>query len=177
MLYHLTIAPAYWPAHVPNWAELTPEQQRTFMQGHLAPAETLLKKDLPEGHVFILITSEGATVSTVRTPIEARKVLPEVVPSITGTAIQRIAQERQEQLEKHGYGPSHDDQFINSQLAVAAYVIQCNNLLEMPRLQYPFDGFEEIMLKPLIERHIIAATFLAAEIDRLLRIEATTQPT
>ncbi len=82
------------------------------------------------------------------------------------TAIQLIAQERQEQIQKHGRSIESDAKHNSEQqLIFAALAI----LEEDPEWMPNWDGVicQKIMDKPHKERLIVAAALLAAEIDRL----------
>lgn len=91
------------------------------------------------------------------------------------TAIKRIAKERQEQISKHGRTVYHDSKINDQeQLAkAAAYLIECDESDEdkLHGLYCP-NGWDllvwlKMCKKHQIERLIISAALLAAEIDRI----------
>lgn len=83
-------------------------------------------------------------------------------------AIELIAKERQEQVEKHGFDSVHDDEHGDCQLEQAAISIVSDDP-DMWPWQGELDMFHRISRKSPIDRLVIAASFLAAEIDRLIR--------
>jgi hypothetical protein len=89
------------------------------------------------------------------------------------TGIELIAQERQEQIEKHGRTIKRDsDENENLQLAFgAAMLIESEWQEGIDRESYP-DGWDKdicdrMLAKTYKERLIIAGALIAAEIDRL----------
>lgn len=95
------------------------------------------------------------------------------------TGIELIADERQEQIEKHGY----DKQFIEDnpeyyaakELAFVAQIVLATEFEEGidPNIypeSWPAEDIDKILRKPYKERLIIAGALLAAEIDRLQAI-------
>lgn len=85
------------------------------------------------------------------------------------TGVELIAQERDEQIEKHGFTVGRDVvENRGEQLTEAVIKLLDEN---SDRMNYP-EGWSEIvwwrmMSKPYKERLIIAGALLAAEIDRL----------
>ncbi len=81
------------------------------------------------------------------------------------TGIELIAQERKEQIEKHG----HDAQdWQSGQLIVAAQASILGNPKAFPKWWQENSPFvDKICAKPLKERLVIAGALLAAEIDRI----------
>jgi hypothetical protein len=84
------------------------------------------------------------------------------------TGIELIAEERQEQIEKHGRSVFYDRSVNNDrQLSIAAM------RLIGDRKDYPCPAgwdkelWERMLKKSNIKRHIIAGALIAAEIDRL----------
>ena len=90
----------------------------------------------------------------------------------TKTGIELIAEERQEQIEKHGY-TAHEDDNMNDEMQLR---IAASRLLG-DRNDYPSPdgwngtGWRYMNDKPIKERLIIAGALIAAEIDRLQRLE------
>lgn len=88
---------------------------------------------------------------------------------ITGT--ERIVAERKRQLCKKGWSPEHDDGHINGELVSAAccYVLAAENERRLPQ-QWPWEPY---YWKPKnrIRNLEKAGALIAAEIDRLLRLE------
>lgn len=99
------------------------------------------------------------------------------------TAIEMIAKERQEQIEKHGRTLDHDVKNNNAyQLAKAAQhlLIDFTGLSQNAAYELKLDVigqdspegwdrmlFQKMMDKPYLERLIIAGALIAAEIDRI----------
>lgn len=82
------------------------------------------------------------------------------------TGIELIAQERQEQLEKHGFAIESDKQYENGELLCAAfYAVTCDPQYS----QVGWELFEEKIEEKYheIDRLSIAGALIAAEIDRL----------
>lgn len=86
------------------------------------------------------------------------------------TGIELIAQERQEQIEKHGYTVS-DDVSVNEQgqLPLAAIMLIEGGLKNRECLPYDWseNQWKKMFDKPYKERLIIAGALIAAELDRL----------
>lgn len=89
------------------------------------------------------------------------------------TGIELIAQERQEQIEKHGRTVERDDrENSNQELALGAEMLLAAEHEEgIDPASYP-DGWDpdicaHMLSKPYKERLIIAGALIAAEIDRL----------
>lgn len=86
------------------------------------------------------------------------------------TGIELIAQERQEQIEKHGWDVSHDASYGHNELVKASLFAINPEQFEWPFYwQEKFRG--KIQRKTKIERLAVAGAFIAAEIDRLNVIE------
>lgn len=84
------------------------------------------------------------------------------------TGVELIAKERAEQLEKHGWDATHDDEHKEEQLTgVALYALTWDVDF------WPDDWDDELMVKIAAktekERLIVAGALIAAEIDRLTR--------
>jgi len=99
------------------------------------------------------------------------------------SGIELIAQERKEQIEKHGRTVeldaihNHSDQLITGVKALINIDFP-DDIIEGRSIgEFPFDWDTGICVKmankPLIERLTIAGAFLAAEIDRLKFINQT----
>lgn len=89
------------------------------------------------------------------------------------TGIELIAEERQEQIKKHGYSLSHDITHESDELLHAAiYAIDpcpANEKL------FNWPGFQmKIMKKEYVDRLKIAGALIAAEIDRYQAINGKT---
>lgn len=85
------------------------------------------------------------------------------------TASQRIAQERKEQIEKHGFTAAHDDNRNDGYFVNVANAAIAGN-----RDHHGFEGADpaladRICAKPEVERLVIAAALLHAERDRIDR--------
>lgn len=89
------------------------------------------------------------------------------------TGIELIAQERREQIEKHGRTVELD--FANNnrgEMLEAAMALMEEGLMDIEKEVLRPDGWDQniwnkMMSKPQKERLIIAGALLAAEIDRL----------
>jgi len=82
------------------------------------------------------------------------------------TGIELIAQERQEQIEKHGWDLKSDQDYSKNELIKAAlFCLNSNNF------EWPFYWDEKFRNKILDKDKIgqlkVAGAFIAAEIDRL----------
>ena len=81
------------------------------------------------------------------------------------TGIQLIAEERQEQIEKHGFDVQHDRRYNHNQLPNAAVYLLTDDDSYYP----PFwsdewkDKFDK---KTYLQKLIVAGALIAAEIDR-----------
>lgn len=89
------------------------------------------------------------------------------------TGIELIAQERKEQIEKHGYSLA-SDQDINTdcQLSTAACILCYEAIDEIdsrndPPHDWSLEAWQKMHDKPYKERLVIAGALIAAELDRL----------
>lgn len=120
--------------------------------------ETLIHSDLEDArHASIKIRKEYSIDSSYKKP----------------TGVDFIAQERQEQIEKHNKSLK-DDLYFNSgfQLAVAAEMLLASEHEEgIDSESYPENWNHEVCMhmlsKPYKQKLIIAGALIAAEIDRL----------
>lgn len=93
-----------------------------------------------------------------------------------------IATERQKQIDKHGFTAehhvNHPEYYEDKQLNVAAATLLLQDLTpeetcsDVPK-NWDYSWFTNIMERPLKERLIIAGALIAAELDRLDKIEET----
>lgn len=85
------------------------------------------------------------------------------------TGIELIAEERQEQINKHGWSKEHDLTHVDGELKYAAlYALGEERYLQ----PYNWGDFEDsIERKSEIEKLVIAGALIAAEIDRLILIK------
>lgn len=86
------------------------------------------------------------------------------------TGIELIAEERQEQIEKHGYTREHDEQYINKELEQAAeYCLSLTGLWNKSAF-WPTGWDNKIAIriagKSIVEQITIAGAFLMADNDR-----------
>lgn len=99
-------------------------------------------------------------------------VIIKLTPKLSGAEL--IAVERRRQVEEEGWTPQHDDQWTRSELVDAAHAylnVNQKDLDHMPRY-WPWSAAWWKPKDPL--RNLIkAGALIAAEIDRLLRIEKT----
>ena len=81
-----------------------------------------------------------------------------------------ISIERHEQIEKHGRTPAHDDKWFNRELAMqaAGLAMMEDGYLSVIRDDW---GLQEKHKNDRIKQLVIAGALIAAEIDRLQRIE------
>jgi hypothetical protein len=92
------------------------------------------------------------------------------------TGIELIAEERQEQISKHGYSPENDKQYINDELIDAAMQYLGGDLISC----WP-ESWDKKSYKPnnpesthdRIDELKIAGALIAAEIDRILSTHKT----
>lgn len=83
------------------------------------------------------------------------------------TGLDLVAQERKEQIEKHGYTIVNDQQYQNNELVKAALFCTAPQVFEWP--QFWSTKFRyKIEHKSRIQQLVCAASFLIAEIDREL---------
>lgn len=86
------------------------------------------------------------------------------------TGIELIAQERQEQIEKHGWTRQHDvDSHNNGDIDKAfRAVLNAESRHQLDKFPEGWETFaEKVIDKPYKEKLIIAGALIAAEIDRL----------
>jgi hypothetical protein len=92
------------------------------------------------------------------------------------TGIELIAEERKEQIEKHGFTAEKDAQYVNCELEQGAL-----HAIEPSMFRSPENWgswFEEKMKgKDEVERLIVAGALIAAAIDRLMQISHATERT
>ena len=104
------------------------------------------------------------------------------------TGIELISQERQEQIEKHGYTgehhAAHPEWYDEGQLISAAHMLSAYDPYRSPEdlyrrmvpLHWDKKWWQRMCDKPFKERLIIAGALIAAEIDRLSQTNQTQQP-
>lgn len=85
--------------------------------------------------------------------------------------VELIADERQEQIEKHGWDSNHDAQHNRGELTSVACGLAYNVPHMIPDDWQPFK--DKMLSKDYKQRLIIAGALIAAELDRLQRLEAT----
>lgn len=83
------------------------------------------------------------------------------------TGIELIAEERKEQIEKHGWNAEHDAKHDCDELVNAAAFALEPNLFHAERIEW-YGFIAKINKKNDIERLKVAGALIAAEIDRLL---------
>lgn len=83
------------------------------------------------------------------------------------TAIELIAEERQSQVDKHGFSVEQDNRYTNNELVKAALFCINPQQFEWPRKLDTMFG-DNIASKQELERLVYAASFLAAKIDCML---------
>lgn len=89
------------------------------------------------------------------------------------SGIQQILQERKEQIEKHGYSVSLDvKKYKDGQLVEAAFVLTASEFVNNRAIAnlcpkgWNKKKWKKMCYKPFSARLVIAAAFIAAEIDR-----------
>lgn len=96
------------------------------------------------------------------------------------TGIELIAQERQEQIQKHKYDAEWDKVYVEGELlSFAHYCILHENDAERDNIgEYLFEEKwmnlelkRKVDLKSPLQRLIIAGALIAAEIDRIQKLE------
>ena len=91
------------------------------------------------------------------------------------TGVELIAEERQKQIDKHGFTGEHHvknpqwyDEF---QLQDAAILLLSKEIHQRPENEYPLnwerDWFLDLMRRNRMQRLVIAGALIAAELDRL----------
>lgn len=96
------------------------------------------------------------------------------------TGIELIAEERREQIEKHGYTAdfvkSNPEYYERNQMSYAASILCASEWgcldeddisEDFPPLNWPEDEWDKMVRKPYNERLIIAGALIAAELDRI----------
>ena len=87
------------------------------------------------------------------------------------TGVELIAQERQEQIEKHGHSVASDvKENAHNELLFGAIALIHFNVKEMPGA-WITNTINKMLSKPFKERLVVAGAFIAAEIDRLEELE------
>jgi hypothetical protein len=110
---------------------------------------------------------------------------------VKGTGVERIAAERKRQLDELGYTAKHDDDHVESELALAAVCYAAPDRIYAHESTEPYerffdpfpwddgderprDRYNELKLPSLGQRIRLlekAGALIAAEIDRLLRVK------
>ena len=84
------------------------------------------------------------------------------------TAIELVAQERKEQIEKHGFTPEKDDKLDSGEmLRLANYIISADS--DYKPEHWDNEYFMKVFSKPRIEQLSIAGAMVIAEMERLKR--------
>ena len=86
------------------------------------------------------------------------------------TGIKLIAQERAEQLEKHGWSLERDDHYTDGELKKAALYLLTGDEYFWPE-SWSMEWLDTFNQKTEIEQLKIAGALLAAEIDRINRLD------
>ena len=85
------------------------------------------------------------------------------------TGVELIAEERQKQINVHGFTPEHDDKFTGGQLKFLAQYLLFGNDCFLPKDTWSIDYIKSLHFLPFIEQLTIAGALIAAEIDRRIR--------
>lgn len=96
------------------------------------------------------------------------------------TGIEFIAQERKEQIEKHGRTVENDVKFNTFHQLTGAAIMLLDGYIhddEENRVPFEWDGaiWDNMIHKPYKDRLVIAGALIAAEIDRLQAEEEAQQ--
>lgn len=83
------------------------------------------------------------------------------------TGVELIAEERQEQIEKHGFDETNDKHYKSEELKRAAVFVLTGDDEWYPRTWSSWFGVKMDSKTDPIERLKIAGALIAAEIDRL----------
>lgn len=86
------------------------------------------------------------------------------------TSLDLIAQERDEQITKHGFTPEHDDALDAGQLEEAAAALLTEDPIRWPA-QLDQLIFHRASEKRTLNRLAVAAALIAAEMDRIIRAD------
>ncbi len=159
MKYHIEIDDAYWPRHFPNWQQFSHKERAAKFKEELYRIREWLRGGQGDFYSAKVTNPDGSQVSLVT----FRQITDEPP---TGAGL--IAVERNEQLQKHGFDEAHDDQRVNDELVDAAIALLTEDPERWPKGmdRAQFDSASE---KDTVARITVAAAFLAAELDRLLR--------
>lgn len=107
-----------------------------------------------------------------------KNIVCDLIKNTMKTGIELIAEERKEQIEKHGRTIKKDVQFNDSeQLSMAAEMLLAVSHEEgIDPASYPdgwdYDICQKMISKPYKQRLIIAGALIAAEIDRLQSLKS-----
>lgn len=82
------------------------------------------------------------------------------------TGIELIVEERQEQIEKHGFDVTQDQYYSKQELLKAALFSIDPSIFEWP-YNWEEKFRDKILHKSKVERLKVAGAFIAAEIDRM----------
>ena len=85
------------------------------------------------------------------------------------TGIELISEERQEQIEKHGWDLKHDELYTNEELLKAALFCINQKIFEWPFF-WTMKFRTKICNKSRIDQLKVAGALIAAEIDRLQQL-------
>lgn len=90
-------------------------------------------------------------------------------------ALELVRNERQAQMDKHGFDAAHDDQLTHDELTEAAMAVLTEDPERWPR-KMSVRIFHNASEKGEAERRVVAAALLCADIDRILRERARVGP-
>lgn len=82
------------------------------------------------------------------------------------SGIELIAQERHEQIEKHGFDVTKDAFYSNNELIKAALFCISPDVFEWP-YEWDEEFRSKILAKDIVGRMKVAGAFIAANIDRI----------
>lgn len=161
MRYHITIRKDYWRSVFPEWPSLTPSDQRALQELEIGKMNEFLSSE--NGVLF----TPGLHIPGV--PDELRHLVV-VYPLFEHPSLDLIAQERDEQITKHGFTPEHDDALDAGQLEEAAAALLTEDPERWPA-HLSRDIFHRASEKPTLNRLAVAAALIAAEMDRIIRAD------
>lgn len=107
-------------------------------------------------------------------PLPQKLTLPKYCKIMKKTGIELIAEERQEQIKKHGYDKEHDSNHESGELIKMAAILCCMDTDARVEDAGEFSsgeniwGLEEKLKDDEIHRLKVAGALIAAEIDRLM---------
>lgn len=165
-------------ANVANSAKVTLEEYIKIEDGETEVNESILTALCPALHIrpafLIMLALTKEDVYQGRQEMFSQLKDPIINMMLTvskPTGVELISRERQEHFTKHGRSIQNDiDNNPNGELLMAAKGLIDNKYSLFPP-SWETPAIQKMMLKDHIDRLVVAGSFIAAEIDRLLAIE------